>query len=481
MSRTEIKRFQQAAEEAASFLKPKLDGGTRVRIISHADADGITAAAILGRCLYSYNVPFAVKFTPPVSPDEIAGFAKEDYNLFVFLDQGSSQIESIHKFILSKQADVMVVDHHPGPFLEHPNLAYLNPHLCGLNGGKDVSASGAVYLMVEQVDLRFRALAGLAVVGAVGDRQGSWSGFTGVNEGLVKRAVELGLIHQGEGLRLVGRTMNPVVECLRLSTRPYIMEFSGSLGACRLLTDALGIPHSKLLCDLGLDVERRLADAIFARVGPFATNEEFSHTLWGPVYTALTEDLVGPRDLKEYATMLDACGNLGKPEVGFAVAVGDEATQADALALLSSNQEQMLKVLSWLVKNLTSFKLMPGFRYVYCGDAIPPRMMGEGLSLAIESGLISTDRPVVGMVDQGTDMVKVSARSTSGLAMQGVDVGRALAKAAADAGGIGNGHDVAGAARIPKGRMSEFIDGLAQAFSKADNPETLRESHEDAR
>jgi RecJ-like exonuclease len=477
MPRAEIRKFQRAAEEVATFLRSKLDGKTSIKIISHADADGIAAAAILAKCLYSYNVPFAVRFTLPVGPGEIAELAKEDYDMFVFLDQGSGQIDAIRKFILAKHTDVMMIDHHPISFQEHPNLICLNPHTCGLNGGRDVSAAAAVYSVVEQVDLRFRSLAGLAVAGAIGDRQEFSSGFTGVNEALLNRAVELGLIYKSEGLKLIGRTLYPVVECLRLSSRPYIIGLSGSLMACRLLVDTLGISHSSVICDMGSEVEKRLADAIFARVGPLATNEEFSRTLWGALYTLKTEDLAGPLDLREYAVMLDACGSLRKPETGFAAAVGDKTAQADALAALSSYQEQMLGVIGWLVKNITSFRLEPMFRYIYCGHAVAPRMVGEALSLGIESGLIPTDRPVLGMVEEGNGLVKVSARSTLGLAVQGVDVGRAIARAAAKVGGSGSGHDVAAAARIPRDRVDEFVKELAHAFSSADsNPETEGES-----
>ncbi len=466
MSRDEIRKFQRAAEEAAAFLKHELDGKTRIKIISHWDSDGMASAAILARCLYSYNVPFTVRFTPPVSPDDVMELAKEDYDMFVFLDQGSAQMEAIHKFILTKHVDVLIIDHHPGSFLEHPNLNYLNAHACGLNGGRDVSASGSVYSVVEQIDLRFRALVGLAIVGAIGDRQEFPSGFTGVNESLVKRAVDIGLLHQGEGLRLIGRTLSPVVECLRLSTRPYVVGLSDNLGACKSLIDTLGIPHSSVLSDLGLEVEQRLADAIFARVGPLATNEEFRHALWGRIYTTTTNDVVGPRDLREYATMLDSCGNLKRPEMGFAAAVGDKTAQADALALMSSCQEQMLKSLGWLVKKLSSFKMTDTFRYLYCGDEVNPALVGETLSLAIESGLIPTEHPVFGLVDVGNGELKVSARSTLGLAMQGVNVGRAISNAASEVGGRGSGHDVAAAGKIPQERMDEFLDKLDQALSK---------------
>ncbi len=465
MGRAEIRRFQRAAEEVVSFLKPRLSGDTRAKIISHTDADGIAAAAIFARCLYTYNVPFNVKFTRPLKPDEVAELGKENYDLFVFIDQGSDQIEAIHKFILGRKRDVVMIDHHPGEFPEHPNLTYLNPHACGLNGAKDVSASGAVYSVVEQLDRSFRPLVGLAVAGAIGDRQEFFSGFTGVNDTLVKRAIDLGFLHVGEGLRLVGRTLRPVVECLRLTTRPYISGLSGNPSACRSLVDTMGLSHSSTLVELGSEAERRLRDAIFARVGPLATSEEFCHTLWGTTYTLATEELVGPHDLREYVAVLDACGDFRKPEFGLALAVGDRTVQSEALALLNNRQERMLKALGWLVSNLDIFKLTPRLRHIYFGDAVDSTLVGEALSLAMESGLIAMDRPIVGLADIGAEELKVSARSTPGLAMQGVDVGRALARAAGAVGGDGGGHDVAAAARIPRERMEEFIVKLDQTLS----------------
>ncbi|TET03013.1 MAG: DHH family phosphoesterase [Hadesarchaea archaeon] len=468
MGRAEIRRFQQAAEEVVSFLKPRLGGDTRAKIISHTDADGIAGAAILARCLYTYNVSFNVKFTRPLKPDEVAELGKEGHDLFVFIDQGSGQIEAIHKFILSQKRDVVVIDHHPGEFPEHPNLAYLNPHACGLNGAKDVSASGAVYSIVEHIDRSFRPLVGLAVAGAIGDRQEFFSGFTGVNDTLVKRAIDLGFLRVGEGLKLIGRTLSPVVECLRLTTRPYISGISGNPSACRSLVDTLGLSPSSTLVELGSEAERRLRDALFARVGSLATSEEFCHTLWGTTYSLATEDLVGPRDLREYVAVLDACRDLQKSEFGFAVAVGDRTAQTEALALLNSRQEQMLEALGWLVSHLDTFKLTPSLRYIYFGSAVNSAMVGEVLSLAMESGLVTTDRPIVGIADAGAEELKISARSTPGLAMLGINVGRALARAAGIVGGKGGGHDVAAAARIPRERMNEFLAKLDQVLSGGD-------------
>ena len=282
MGRAEIKRFRRAAEEATAFLKPKLDGGTKVKIISHTDADGISAAAILARCLYSYNVPFTVKFGRAPNEEDIARLAQESHDLFIFLDQGSGQLDAINKHLLSKHKDVLIIDHHPGQFLESSNLSIVNPHACGLNGAMDVSASGATFSVVEQMDLRFRSLIGLAIVGAIGDRQEQSSGFVSVNDTLLKRAIDLGLINESEGLKLVRRSLSPVVECIKTSTKPYIQGLSDNLVACHSLIDTLGISSSSRISELGLEVEKGLSEAIFSRVGALAAKEEFRHALWAP-------------------------------------------------------------------------------------------------------------------------------------------------------------------------------------------------------
>jgi RecJ-like exonuclease len=377
-------------------------------------------------------------------------------------------MELIHKYLLAKHKDVVIIDHHPGSFPKHPNLACLNPHLCGLNGAKDVSASGGAYLVVEQLDLRFRFLVGLAMVGAIGDRQEFFSGFTGVNDLLAKRAIDLELVQQGEGLRLIGRSFTPILECLRTSTRPYVVGLSGNPSACKSLLMNLGISPSVLISDLRREQERALADAIFARVGMTAKNEEFQHALWGALYTNMSDRLVGPRDLREYATMLDSCANLKRPETGFAMAVGDDTAVSDAQALLSSRQEEMLRTLFWFVKNLTLLKDLGNFKYIYCGDEINPSLLGEAVSLLIESGIVDMDKPLLGIVDTSLNMVKVSARGTPKLAMEGMNVGRALEAAVDQVGGFGGGHDVAAAARLPKERMDEFLAKLNHILGEED-------------
>jgi RecJ-like exonuclease len=462
-----VRKFQRNADETAAFLKPYLTDERRVKIITHTDADGLSAGAILARCLYAYNVPFHVKFTRPLEPEEIMELGKENYDLFVFMDQGSGQISAIQKFILEKGRHVLILDHHPAELPVHANLAYLNPHICGLNGAKDVSAAGVVYSVVERIDKSFKPLIGLVAVGAIGDRQEFFSGFTGVNETLVKKGTDLGFLDIGEGLKLIGRSIYPVTECLNLSVRPYMPGISGDSAVCRALIDGLDIKKENMIDKLDREVEMKLRDKILAKVGSLAENEEFCRTLWGATYALTAEELVGPRDVRDYAAVLDSCGKLRRTELGFAAAMGDQTAQKDALALLGSYQKQMVEALSWLTAHLDLFKVTPQMRHIYAGDAIGPTMVGEALSLAIESGLVVADRPIVGITNINTNRLKVSARSTPSLAIRGVNVGRALARVAEAVGGSGGGHDVSAAARVPRERMDEFVVKLDQAFAEA--------------
>ncbi|MEM3402216.1 MAG: DHH family phosphoesterase [Candidatus Hadarchaeales archaeon] len=470
MVRPEIKRIQQAAEEVKNFLEPRLDGSKKVKIITHGDADGISAAGIVARALYIFDVPFTVQTTRrPMSPEDIGELSKETYEMFIFLDQGTSQLEAIHKTLLSKNVDVVVIDHHPGVLHEHPNLAILNPNFCGMNGAKDASASTFSYLLAEHLDTRLRGLVGLALAGALGDRQYYFSGFTGANEVIEKRAIDLGFIKREEGLKLIGRSLKPILECLRTSTRPYLPGLSGNPQACRGLLASVDIPTSAYISNLEKEEQLAIYEAIAARVGKVATDENFMHTLWGEIYIDVSDLRCGVEDLRELATVLEACSNMKKPEFGLAISVGDSDFVPEAVSLLSTRQEEMLKAMNWFVKNMTSIKQRKAFQYINCGEEVDASFVGEMISLAIESGLVDTNAPILAITQLPSGEVKISARETPKLAMNGINLGESISRAASAVGGFGGGHDVAAAARIQKERVEEFLTRLDEILRGGSN------------
>lgn len=445
----EVAAFEKKAAEVASLLREKLEERT-VDIFTHADADGISASSLFAMYLHLHGLPFRIKFTRPYGSREMTELGKsEGKRFFVFLDQGSREIPTLERAVTNRGHEVLILDHHPGQQTQDPHLLCLNPHLMGLNGAKEACASTVVYSVVEKMERRLRREVWLALVGALGDRQELPEGFTGVNALLLRRALEEGVVEKKEGMKLLDREGVPVSECLRISVRPYLPGISGNSTASAEITERLGFPPSSSLEELGEEGERRLCGALLERFG-----EGRRGALWGNVYYLKDRSLP---NLRKWAVALDASDTYKRPEIGFAANLGDEEAREECLLLLQGYQRRMLENMAWFSRNLPSFHTTPRARYVRVGREVPSSEMGEMLSLALESGLVEDDRPLIGLAESGEDEVKVSGRATFHLTSLGINIGRVMNEAASAVGGEGGGHDVSGAAYIPKGRVEDFV------------------------
>lgn len=463
--RAEVKRFEGGAEEVATAFKSQLAGDVRVKILTHTDADGIAAGNILARCLNYYDIPFHITFTPPLSPSELKELAKEDYDIFFFLDQGTGQISGIEEHLLDAGHKVAILDHHPGELPDRSGLTHLNPHSYDLNGAKDISASGVVYSVIKELDKRFAPLSEIALIGALGDRQEFFSGFTGVNQEIAKQSIDEGVLEIRRGLKSVPRT-SKISECLAVSIKPYLSGISGEGKTARKIVENSGLNPDMILAELDVEDEERLRDTILDQVKVEPTRD-FKHALWGTIYTSTVEQTAGPKNAHEYVAVLDACEKLGRPEIGFATLFGDETARDEALNMLQEYQEKMVMVLSWFASQRKRFKSTPQMKYIYTAKEVESKMIGEALSLAIESSLIDSDLPVLGLSDLGEDRLKVSARATPEYAMEGPNIGTILREISRELGGSGGGHDTAAAARFSRERKDEFITKVERSLEEA--------------
>lgn len=459
MVREKIRKFQKAADEVASFFKSRLDKNIRIKINTHTDPDGIAAGNIIARCFKHYDVPFHISFKEPPEPEDLRELGKQDYDLFVFLDQGAGQFPSIEEHILETDHEVLILDHHPGEVRKQAGLAYLNPHTFDLNGAKDVSSAGVAYSVAKRLDEKFKPLSEMAIIGALGDRQESPSGFTGINRNIVEEAVENEILKTRKGLKL--ENCESLVECLNRSIRPFLTGLSGNKDAALEFIEDIGLDPDTSLEELEFEKEKELRDGILERIR-VEVSEGLRHSLWGNIYTSQVEQTVGPKKIHEYVTMLDACEKSGKIGVGFSVLFGDKNSEGEAFETLQKYQEHMIDVISWLASRKEKIKITPQMRYIYVGDKLETKIIGEALSIAIESGIIEGDRPVLCLADQGEDRLKVSARASSEYTQPGVDIGEVLRKVSKSLGGNGGGHDVAAAARLPRERKDEFIKKVDQ-------------------
>ena len=142
------------ASEATDMLKEHIEKDSVIRIISHNDADGISAAAVIANALAEENVQFHTTIIPRLKEDIVNQLRSEKYDLFIFSDMGSPFIKEFNTY----KHDVIVADHHQVDDTEsESNVVHLNPHLFGIDGSKDLCGAGSSYLAIRELDKKHLA------------------------------------------------------------------------------------------------------------------------------------------------------------------------------------------------------------------------------------------------------------------------------------------------------------------------------------
>ena len=102
-------QFDENLRNAAESFR-NVDKKEVIRLISHLDADGISAASIMIKLLNSDNRKYSVSIVPQLNRAVIVQFASESYNCFIFTDLGSGLLSEIQELLKGKK--VFVLDHH---------------------------------------------------------------------------------------------------------------------------------------------------------------------------------------------------------------------------------------------------------------------------------------------------------------------------------------------------------------------------------
>ena len=188
---SELEKLINLAKKAAE----KIQKYRFVRIISHNDADGLTSAGIMAEALLRAGIRFQLSIS-----EKLDEFLIEKVNrsisqgeLVIFCDMGSGQPE----LIANVATDVIVLDHH-NPVGESPAEFVVYGHIVGIDGATDISASGTCYLVARELDAGNVDLAGLAIAGAIGDRQL----FNMANAFILEEALKAGIVSIRKGLKV---------------------------------------------------------------------------------------------------------------------------------------------------------------------------------------------------------------------------------------------------------------------------------------
>ena len=99
-----------SASKAAELITEEIKEKSQVLIISHFDADGIAAAAIMGKALIRKDASLHVKILKKLNDDVLEELSKTSADFLIFSDIGSGYLSILPKAIGKRKA--LVLDHH---------------------------------------------------------------------------------------------------------------------------------------------------------------------------------------------------------------------------------------------------------------------------------------------------------------------------------------------------------------------------------
>jgi RecJ-like exonuclease len=435
-------------------------------VVSHHDADGVTACAVAVSMLRSLGKSVDYMVLKQLDSTTIGKILDANPETTVFTDMGSGQLTLLQNSGLRKY---YVIDHH------QPEGSYglqINPHLYGYDGGLDVSGSGMAYFAAKS--LGFTGMAHIAVVGAVGDMQDSGGRLHSLNRMILEDAVSGGLIKVKNDLRLFGRQSRPLSQMIAYSSDPVIPSLTGNIEACTAFLQSLGIGLAddfggfKNYVDLTWEERKKLTSALYIKLLDLNTPEFVIQRMVGEVYTLLNEERKTElRDAKEFATMLNACGRQNQPQLGVEVCLGDRKEALHKARSLLENYRRMLREgIEYLTQ--TGVSSMENFYYFDAGDRIQESIVGVIAGMAYGARIIPPNKPVLAFAldSENAGMLKVSSRANWTLVRKGIHLGEAMKTQSKLLGGEGGGHDIAAGARIPLESKDVFLKNVDELFKK---------------
>lgn len=447
-------------EEAAREIKK----AGSVRLVSHLDADGISAAAIALSALSREGKRVHISIEKQLTPEVVQRLMKDKADLFLFTDLGSGYLELLENLARTTESTVVVCDHHI-PSKENPEkIIQINPVSENMSE-EEVSGAGVTYFLAEQLNDANRDLIFLAIIGAIGDIQDEDWKMKGLNKKIVEQAVKYGAVRKEKGLRLFGRMNRPVHKALEYSTNPYIPGISGDESASIQFLSNLGIELKKdgewrTLSDLTDDETKKLASAIICE--RIREKESCPEEIFGEIYSLRING--EPLDAREVATCLNACGRMGQSSVGILSVLGNCSMEM-MNGILSGYRRMITKYMKWM-KETKDVRQTEKAYYIDARDQIHENFIGTITSICEKSSILNGGKAIFGMAYTEDGKVKVSARAPKELVEKGLNLKEMMSELTRDYEGFGGGHAAAAGAFIPRGKEKEFMD-LCENYLKS--------------
>jgi len=458
--------FKEDIKKTVDEFK-KIDKKEIIRVISHLDADGISAASLMVKFLNNENRKYSISIIQQIKRDVLESIAREPYNCFIFTDLGSGALSEIEDIFKGKK--VFILDHHEPQKkdFKSDNVFFVNPHKFGIDGGNEVSGAGVVYLFTSCLDNKMEEFAHVAIIGAIGDMQ-EHNGFKKINNKILQTAIKKGKIKVIRGLRLFGAQTKPLHKVLEYCTDPLIPGVTGSESGAIQFLQQMGIDPKngngwkKIMHLTEEEMKNLVTGVILTRLG-----EKNPEDVLGNVYLLREEDHESPtKDAKEFSTLLNACGRLDKASLGIGACLGDEKIKKRAISLMADYKKEIINSLKWYDQNKDSGLITRGKGYMIMNaqDQIRSTLVGTLASILSKSHN-AKEKFIMSMAQLADGTTKVSLR------MCGMDENIDLKQIIVDIiEGMPNcesgGHANAAGALISTDKEEEFIEKAKLVLEK---------------
>jgi len=415
------------------------ESGARFRVVSHYDADGITAAAIICKTLMRLGFDFHVSLMRNPFTKGIERIKEEKNTHIIFTDMGSGQLPMLEEL----DANILILDHHQlKTETTKDHIFQVNVNSCGINGNYDACGSTLSYSVSKKVDANNIDLSGLAIAGATGDKQ-YIGGFKGFNKTLIEDAVNNHAVKEHTGLKLSEPTVS---ESLYYSVEPYYMNLSGDYDQINHFLTKLQIDKEQPYMELSNQKREDLHSALMLHLMKQGCETTILETV---IRTRYTSDMTYG-EMEQFADLLDSCGKGGYRDLGLALSLGDEKNYKKAKTHERTFKQDLLDELHRIESegvNETS-----SYRYFFTDQT----SLGGVIGGIATNFILDTKKPLLSIARK-KDEIHISCRGNQNLVKNGLDLGGAMSSIAKKLNGHGGGHKIAAGATLPIDAEETFI------------------------
>jgi len=397
--------FFNACKMAASEILNQ--SSSPIYIFTHFDPDGLTAGSIIASALKRENKPFILKILKRLEYSYL-GIISETIpknSTVIFCDLGSGVIDAFLEW--DKSVQIFILDHHSiaREYDLPENIRLVNPHVYSIDGTNAISGSGVAYFVAININPRNKDLAHLAVIGALGDRQdqGENSSLMGLNQLFVKSAVEDKICTDDVTLWFFDRSRDLLTILRRLNIDDLNDDISISLFLREIGLSSGNKAGRRIFHDLTEVEKKKLASELIVKF-MVDSKEIYKHD-----YQIINEKDKTLQDARVFASRLNACGRLDRPEIGVALCMGD---RQQALAELSPIKKEYSRKIGEGIKYFISEGKIQDRTAIYFLDGrgiIDENIIGP-ITSVISSIKEYRSKPVLSCATIDETRVKISIR-----------------------------------------------------------------------